>query len=211
MGQINIGRTLDITQVQTPPTGVDGFYNLNGDLFRIDSSGNTYSVLSSGITGTGSTGKLPVWTGTSTIGSSNIEMRQIAITVSSSEVATLDTAPKQLLTGGGAGKVNVPVDVWIKVTPISGTISAPVPTFITAGGPGNPPALMSCNPFGGSVGNTRRFRFTPEENTNATIDEFSYIDNNEILLQTQVAPTGGSASAVVYMTYFVYDENGMLY
>lgn len=213
MGQLNIGRIVDTTQVLIPPTGVDGFYNLGGDLYRVDDSGNTYSVITSGITGTGSADFLPVWTGASSIASSNIKLKQIAITVSNAELATLDTLGKQLVTAGGSAIVNQVQTAYIKVTPTAGTFSAAL-AYIFSGGPGGPPALMQCNPFGNSVANgTRRYQFTPVDTTNAQIDDYNLIDNNEILLKTNnpLDLSVGSASVVVYLTYYEIDENNMIY
>lgn len=213
MGQLNIGRIVDTTQVVIPPSGVDGFYNLNGDLFRVDSGGNTYSVITSGITGTGSVGFLPVWTGASSIESSNIKLKQIAITISNAELATLDTIGKQLVTGGGSGIVNQVQSAYIKVEPTAGTFSASL-AYIFTGGPGGPPALMQCNPFGNTVANgATRYQFTGVDTTNADIDDYNLIDNNEILLKATnpLSMTAGSASVVVYLTYYEIDENNMLY
>jgi hypothetical protein len=209
-GQLNIGRTLDLSQIVTPPTGVDGFYNLGGDLYRIDDVGNTFSVITSGITGTGSQNFLPVWTSVSSLGSSNIQLKQIAITVSTTDMNSLHTTGKQLLTGGGSGIVNVVHNAYIKVNPISGTQTNTL-AYIFTGGPGGPPSLMQCNPFGNSVGNERRYVFTPVDTTNAVSDDYNLIDNNEVLLKAQNQLTGGSASAVVYLTYYVIDENNMNY
>ena len=69
MGQINITRITNSTEVIIPPTGVDGVYNDSGTLYVVDSTGASYSLVSAtGVSGTGISGQSTYWISPNVLG-----------------------------------------------------------------------------------------------------------------------------------------------
>jgi UDP-N-acetylmuramate-alanine ligase len=175
MGQINISKIIDNDDIIVPPNGVLGIFNDEGVLQTVNSVGEI-TPLSGGL-------------------------RQASVEISAAEVADLENTSKVLVPAAGTGVVNVFIDGYIKVIPISGTLSV-ANAEIRAGGN---TIVAETTAFGGSV--ERRFKFVDINSGVAANDDYSYITNNEITLVSSGPLTGGSASAIVYFTWTQYNEN----
>jgi len=174
MGQLNIGRITDPTQIVIPPTGVDGFYNENGTLYEIDSTGKTQPL----------------------------GVKQIAVTISNTELFDLAVTPKVLVPAAGADVVNQVISGYIVfdiVTPFSPT---PLPILEIYEG-GVEETFFNSGLIAGVSG---RWRFIEKHDpTSATASTMAL--NNNITLSAGSTFSAGTGSATVYLTYTQFNES----
>ena len=240
MGQINLSRITTTSSIITPPDGCDAMYNQNGVFYFLNSSGATYSFLQTPIDGVGRTNYLPLWTDNDSLSisslyqtgttlysntlsgatnsmimsdtngklyNSNIRIRQIAVTVSGVEILSLYSSPKTLVPkdGGASTRVHQVISAYVKVIPSTGNYSSNTTLAIYEGGNGY---THTCNALGSTQ--IRRYRFIPVDTSTSLVQ--TQDDDNAITLSTLVGnPSGGTGSAVVYLTYTTYDEANISY
>lgn len=176
MGQLNISRIQSTQSVIIPPTNVEGIYNYAGTLYQVDSSGSTQPLNS---------------------------LKQIAITISNTEIQNLFTTPKVLIPGGGVDVVNQVVCGYIDLT------------LTTAFNPGGSSTVLEIYEGGAEetffnpaiqATQSGKFRFIEKHDptvTNAATMTF----NNDITLTTGTTFSTGSASATIYLTYTQFNQS----
>lgn len=156
---------------------------------------------------TGVTNSLIVSDNTGKIYNSNIVVRQIAVTVSGAEIATLNTSPKTLIPAGSGTTTHQVISAYVRVNVASGNWSGNTTLAIFEGGNGH---THTCDAL--ATTQVRRYRFIPTDTSTSLIQTQN--DDAAIQLSTLTGNPTGTASngtLTVYLTYTTYDEGNISY
>jgi hypothetical protein len=155
----------------------------------------------------GATNSLITADGSGSIYNSGIVVKQIAVTVSGAEIATLNTSPKTLIAAGGGTLTHQVISAWVKVNVASGNWSGNTTLAIYQGGNGY---THTANALGTTQ--VRRYNFTPVDTTGSLSQTMN--DDAAVQLSTLTGNPTGTASngtLTVYLTYTTYDEANIIY
>lgn len=177
MGQINITRIADSSEIIIPPADVDGIYNDGGEFYIINSS-NEISALGGGI-------------------------RQIAVTVSHAEILDLYNTKKVLIPAGGNGTVNQIINAYALYTYLGGggysgnTILNIYQSSVNYSLQADMLAATASGRYMFYQGGVGLGAAIPTLEVTGTVSLSTLTGN----------PTGGSASLTIYLTYQQWNEN----
>lgn len=138
---------------------------------------------------------------------SGIVLKQIAVTISGAQIATLNTTPITLIPAGGGVTTHQVISAYVRVNVASGNWSGNTTLAIYEGGNGY---THTCNALGTTQ--VRRYRFIPVD-TSGSLSQ-TQNDDAAIQLSTLVGNPTGTASngtLTVYLTYTTYDEGNIIY
>ena len=138
---------------------------------------------------------------------SGIVIKQIAVTVSGTQIASLNTSPVTLIASGGGTTVHEIISAYVRVNVVSGAWGTNTTLAIYEGGNGY---THTCNALATTL--RRRYRFIPTDTSTSLIQ--THDDAATITLSTLTGnPTGatGSGTLTVYLTYTTYDESVISY
>jgi hypothetical protein len=176
MGQINISRIASSQSIIIPPFGVDGLYNDSGILYQIDNVGSIQPLGA---------------------------VKQIAVTMSNSDIQNLLTTPKLLIPGGGNGVVTQVISGYINLNLTSAFTPGGSSVVLELYEGGNEETF-----FNNCIQATQSGRFRFIEKHDPLVQNITtYTTNNDITLTIGTTFSTGSASAVVYLSYTQYNEN----
>lgn len=177
MGQINIARISDISEVIIPPADVDGIYNDGGEFYIINSS-NEISALGGGI-------------------------KQIAVTVSHAEVLDLYNTKKVLIPAGGNGIVNQIVNAYVLYNYLGGGGYSTNTTLAIYQSSQN--YTLQADMLAATASGRYMF-YQGGVGLGAAIPTLE-VSGTVSLSTVSGNPTGGSASLTIYLTYQQWNEN----
>lgn len=138
---------------------------------------------------------------------SGIVLRQIAVTVSGDEIASLNSSPKILIPAGGGTLTHQVISAWVRVNVAGGNWSGNTTLAIYQGGNGYTHTADAL-----ATTQVRRYNFTPVDTTGS----LSQTMNDDASVQLSVLsgdPTGTASygTLTVYLTYTTYDESNVIY
>ena len=138
---------------------------------------------------------------------SGIVVRQIAVTVSGTQISTLNSSPVTLIPAGGGTTTHQVISAYVRVNIGTGNWSGNTTLSIFEGGTGY---THTCDALGTTQ--IRRYRFIPVDTSGA----LSQTQNDDAAIQLSTLtgnPTGATATGTltVYLTYTTYDESVINY
>lgn len=139
---------------------------------------------------------------------SGIVLRQIAITVSGAQIATLYTSPITLVPAGGGTTTHQVISAYARINVSSGAWGGDPTLVIYEGGNGATHRINSAL----ATTQIRRYKFIPVDTSSSLIQTQN--DDASITLSTNASnPTGATSNGTltVYLTYTTYDENVINY
>ena len=139
---------------------------------------------------------------------SGIVIRQISVTISGAQIATLNTSPVTLVPAGGGTTTHQVISAYVRVNVAGGAWSGDTSLVLYEGGNGTTHRISSC------LGTTqiRRYKFIPSDTSSSLIQNQN--DDAAITLSTQTTnPTGTptNGTLTIYLTYTTYDESNTIY
>lgn len=145
---------------------------------------------------------------TGTVYNSGIVVKQIAVTVSGSQILTLNEAPVTLVPAAGANLTHQVISAFVRVNVSAGVWGGDTTLVIYEGGNGSTHRISSAL----ATTQIRRYKFIPVD-TSGSLTQ-TQKDNGAITLSTVTSnPTGLSTygTLTVYLTYTTYDESNIIY
>jgi hypothetical protein len=194
-------------------TSIDGVGRTNYlPLWTDDDSLSISSLYQSGTTLysntlTGPTNSLIISDNTGKIYNSNIVIKQIAVTVSGAEIATLFSSPKTLIPTGSGTTTHQVISAYARVNVVSGAWSGNTNLVLFEGGNG---VTHECNAL--ATTQIRRYRFIPRNTSSSLVQTQN--DDAAITLSVDTGnPTGATSNGTltIYLTYTTYDEGNISY
>ena len=139
---------------------------------------------------------------------SGIVIKQIAVTVSGEQIATLNESPVTLVPAGGGTTTHQVISAYARVNVAGGAWSGDTSLVIYEGGNGQTYRISSAL----ATTQIRRYRFVPVDTSTNLVQGQN--DDAPITLSTNTAnPTGipANGTLTVYLTYTTYDESNIIY
>lgn len=156
---------------------------------------------------TGATNSIIMSDTSGAIYNSGIVVKQIAITVSGTEISTLNDNRITLVPAGGGTTTHQVISAYAKVNIGTGAWSGNTTLAIYEGGNGY---THTCDALGTTQ--VRRYRFIPVD----TSGSLSQTQNDDAAIQLSTLtgnPTGATSTGTltIYLTYTTYDEANIIY
>jgi len=156
---------------------------------------------------TGATNSIIMSDSSGSLYNSKIVVRQIAVTISGSQIATLNSSPVTLIPAGGGTTTHQIISAYVRVNVASGNWSGNTTLALFEGGNAH---THTCNALGTTQ--IRRYRFIPTDTSGSLFQTQN--DDAAIQLSTLTGnPTGATSNGTltVYLTYTTYDESNIAY